>query len=101
MSVILERMNELGKKIEKGTASIEETKEFTYLTCQQMIISLGVKGTKGLVELPHSQVLACVDAMATLLFIGEWKSKPSLIELEASLGDVEEAKLVEKGEKND
>ena len=96
MSVILVKLNKIGKRIANGSASIEETKEFTYLTCQQMIISLGVKGTEQLIELPRSQVLACVDAMATMLFMGEWESKPSLIELESKAEDAEDAKLVEK-----
>lgn len=102
MTTVLEKLESLHKKIESGKASIEETHEFRYLTCQQMIISLGVNGTEGLTKLPQSHVLACVDAMSTLLFLGEWDSNPSLIALssEEPKGDedTEDAKLIEGGE---
>lgn len=79
---ILDQMEEIAKKMQNGTATIEEAEKFRYMSCQQIIISLGIKGTAELVKLERSKLNAAVDSIALLMFPGEWKFEPKLVEID-------------------
>jgi hypothetical protein len=76
MSDILKRMNELGLKMKKGTATERNIMDFQLLFCKQSIISLNVKGTDELKELPKSELVEAIDAMAALMWQDSWEFNP-------------------------
>lgn len=79
MSQVIDELNAIAKRMEKGTAKIEEVDRFKYLSCQQLIINMNIAGTKELVELERAKLNATIDSMAVLLFGEQWKWEPKLI----------------------
>jgi len=85
MSEILSRMDKLGKKIQKGSASEMDIIEFQQLYCRQIIIELNVGGTDELAELPKDRLVIALDSMATLMWMDAWKSNPIVMEKETTV----------------
>jgi hypothetical protein len=89
---ILDKLETLAKKMKNGSATIEEVNEFRFLSCQQMIVSLQVGGTKDLLALDKGQLIPVLDAMGVLMFPDEWKWEPNLVAITAETTNEEEEK---------
>jgi hypothetical protein len=80
MSDILKRMNELGAKMQKGTAKERDIMDFHLLFCKQTIAELNVGGTDELAVLPKSTLIVALDSMAMCMWQDAWKWNPQEIE---------------------
>ena len=87
MSQVLDELEEIGAKLADGSATLDEADKFKYLSCQQLIIMLGVKGTKELMELDKVKMITTLDAMALLLFGEQWKFEPNLVAIQAETSE--------------
>lgn len=100
MSDILKRMNELGLKMKKGIATERNIMDFQLLFCKQAIISLNVKRTDELAELPKADLVEALDAMAMLMWQDSWEFNPKISSPQVDYTDKEATNeaLVQKEE---
>jgi len=87
MSQVIDELNEIAKRMEKGTAKIEEVDRFKYLSCQQLIINMNIDGTRELINLERAKLNETIDSMAVILFGEQWKWEPKLIVVNVEKAD--------------
>ena len=82
MSVILDQLEDIAKKMQKGTATIEEADKFRFLSCQQIIQGMKIGGTEDLMKKEKAELIPAIDAIAFLMFPDEYEINPKLVEID-------------------
>ncbi len=80
MKDLIEAVKKLTKKVQDGSATLEEIDNYRYLVCKLNILTQA-SGTESLLKLEKTHLIAMVDTVATMLFPNDWDSKPSLVEI--------------------
>jgi hypothetical protein len=85
MSDILKKMNKIGGKMQKGTATERDIMDFHLLFCKQTIVDLNVGGTDELAALSKSELIVALDSMAMVMWQDSWAFNPQEVKLNESV----------------
>lgn len=80
MSNVKDRLEELGKKIKDGSATLGDVDDFKYVLCQQNFLEMKLSGLDDVMKMEKATMVSFINAMGIVLFFGEWDQGTNSVE---------------------